>query len=61
MSTRPFKISFARRNQAPLRYQHLSAKGDRVIADGLDALVQAEHPHDDDDEDGAAARLVPVA
>ncbi|XVQ10718.1 hypothetical protein ACQP1W_50870 [Spirillospora sp. CA-255316] len=27
--------------RAALRYQHRSAKGDRAIADGLDALVQA--------------------
>jgi hypothetical protein len=46
----------------PLRYQHMSAKGDRVIADGLDALVQAAQEQDDsDDDDGAAGRLVPVA
>jgi integrase len=46
--------------RAALRYQHMSAKADRVIADGLDALVQAEQA-DDDDDGGAAGRLVPVA
>jgi hypothetical protein len=50
--------------RAALRYQHMSAKADRVIADGLDALVQAEHEqgrdHEDDDG-GAAGKLVPVA
>ncbi|MFC5754723.1 tyrosine-type recombinase/integrase [Actinomadura rugatobispora] len=44
--------------RAALRYQHRSAKGDRAIADGLDALVQAERGQDDD---GAAGALVPVA
>ncbi|MEV5570697.1 site-specific integrase [Spirillospora sp. NPDC052269] len=47
--------------RAALRYQHKSAKGDRAIADGLDALVQAEQGRDDDDDDGAAGVLVPVA
>ncbi|MUN38182.1 tyrosine-type recombinase/integrase [Actinomadura litoris] len=47
--------------RAALRYQHKSAKGDRAIADGLDALVQAEHDQDDEDDDGAAGVLVPVA
>lgn len=48
--------------RAALRYQHMSAKADRVIADGLDALVQAEHERDGkDDEGGAAGKLVPVA
>ncbi|MFD8558342.1 hypothetical protein ACFV1N_13770 [Streptosporangium canum] len=31
---------------AALRYQHRSAKGDRFIADGLDALVRAERDQD---------------
>jgi hypothetical protein len=43
------------------RYRHMSAKADRVIADGLDALVRAEHPQDVDDDSGAAGKLVPVA
>jgi hypothetical protein len=48
--------------RAALRYQHMSAKADRVIADGLDALVQAEQQRDDDgDHGGAAGKLVPVA
>jgi integrase len=47
--------------RAALRYQHRSAKGDRAIADGLDALVQAERGRDDEDDDGAAGALVPVA
>ncbi|MFF5261803.1 tyrosine-type recombinase/integrase [Actinomadura viridis] len=47
--------------RAALRYQHRSAKGDRAIADGLDALVQAEWGEDDEDEGGAAGALVPVA
>jgi integrase len=44
--------------RAALRYQHKSSKADRVIADGLDALVQAEHGHDEDD--GPAGKLAPV-
>lgn len=47
--------------RAALRYQHRSAKGDRAIADGLDALVQAQQDQDDEDDDGAAGALVPVA
>ncbi|MFC6880393.1 MULTISPECIES: tyrosine-type recombinase/integrase [Actinomadura] len=47
--------------RAALRYQHRSAKGDRVIADGLDALVRAERDQDDDEDGGAAGALVPVA
>jgi integrase len=46
--------------RAALRYQHRSAKGDRVIADGFDALVQAEQDRDDNDGDEAGG-LVPVA
>nr|BFE32400.1 hypothetical protein GCM10010200_046510 [Actinomadura rugatobispora] len=41
--------------RAALRYQHKSAKGDRIIADGLDELVRAEQG-----EEGGG-RLVPVA
>jgi integrase len=44
--------------RAALRYQHKSSKADRLIADGLDALVQAEHGHDEDD--GPAGKLAPV-
>jgi integrase len=47
--------------RAALRYQHKSAKADRVIADGLDALVQAEQGPDDQEDGGAAGSLVPVA
>ncbi|WP_433475865.1 hypothetical protein ACQPZP_01815 [Spirillospora sp. CA-142024] len=45
--------------RAALRYQHRSAEGDRAIADGLDALVQADQKRNGDD--GAAGSLVPVA
>ncbi|TDB90766.1 site-specific integrase [Actinomadura sp. KC216] len=44
--------------RAALRYQRKSAKGDRAIADGLDALVQAERG---EDNGGAAGARVPVA
>lgn len=47
--------------RAALRYQHRSAKGDRMIADGLDALVREERDQDDEGDDGAAGALVPVA
>jgi hypothetical protein len=47
--------------RAAIRYQHRSNSVDRKIADGLDALVQAEQSQDGDDEDGAAGVLVPVA
>ncbi|TDC57932.1 site-specific integrase [Actinomadura sp. KC345] len=47
--------------RAALRYQHRSAKGDRIIADGLDALVREEHDRGDEDDGGAAGTLVPVA
>jgi hypothetical protein len=30
------------KERAAPRYQHRSAKGDRIIADGLDALVRAK-------------------
>jgi len=47
--------------RAALRYQHRSAMGDRKIAEGLDALLQAERGEDDDgDDDGAAGALVPA-
>lgn len=45
--------------RAALRYQHRSKAADRAIADGLDALVQAQRT--EDDEDGTAGKLVPVA
>ncbi|MBB6399017.1 integrase [Actinomadura coerulea] len=35
--------------RAALRYRHRSTKADRAIADGFDALVQAEQTQDDDD------------
>ncbi|MFF0520502.1 hypothetical protein ACFYTC_17455 [Actinomadura nitritigenes] len=42
----PTKNLMARRGhdkeRAAPRYQHRSAKGDRIIADGLDALVRAK-------------------
>ncbi|MEO3825914.1 site-specific integrase [Actinomadura sp. B10D3] len=47
--------------RAALRYQHRSAKGDRIIADGLDALVRAERDQDEGEDDGAGGTLVPVA
>ncbi len=47
--------------RAALRYQHRSSKGDRLIADGLDALVRAEQGQDDEDDGGAAGKLMPVA
>ncbi|WP_026412712.1 tyrosine-type recombinase/integrase [Actinomadura oligospora] len=47
--------------RAALRYQHTSAKADRIIAEGLDALLKARQAEDDDDDDGAAGVLVPVA
>lgn len=46
--------------RAALRYRHRSAKGDRIIADGLDALVREER-HQDNDDGVAAGTLVPVA
>ncbi|SFP00566.1 Integrase [Actinomadura madurae] len=47
--------------RAALRYQHRSAKADRAIADGFDALVQAERTQDGDEEDdGSGGALVPV-
>jgi hypothetical protein len=46
---------------AALHYQHRSANGDHIIADGLDALVRAERDQDDDEDRGAAGALVPVA
>lgn len=47
--------------RAALRYQHRSSSADRAIADGLNALVQADQKRDGDDDDGAAGSLVPVA
>ena len=47
--------------RAALRYQHRSAKGDRIIADGLDALVREERDQDDKDDGEAAGTLVQVA
>ncbi|GAA4630304.1 hypothetical protein GCM10023196_055110 [Actinoallomurus vinaceus] len=51
--------------RAALIYQHASNKSDRKIADGLDALVKAarstEDDGDDQDDDGTAGKLVPVA
>ncbi|WP_412515646.1 site-specific integrase [Actinomadura madurae] len=47
--------------RAALRYQHRSNSADRAIADGLNALVQADQKRDGDDDDGAAGSLVPVA
>jgi integrase len=46
--------------RAALLYQHRSNSADRAIADGLNALVEAEQGKGDD-EDGAAGHLVPVA
>lgn len=47
--------------RAALRYQHRSSRADRAIADGLNALVQADQKRDGDEDDGAAGSLVPVA
>ncbi|WP_131739925.1 tyrosine-type recombinase/integrase [Actinomadura roseirufa] len=47
--------------RAALRYQHRSDRADRVIADRLDALVRAEQEPDDEDDEGPAGALVPVA
>lgn len=47
--------------RAALRYQHRSAKGDRIIADGLDALVQAERDQGDEEDGDDDGTLVPVA
>ncbi|TMR32934.1 hypothetical protein [Actinomadura geliboluensis] len=47
--------------RAALRYQHRSAKGDRIITDGLDALVREERDQDDKDDGEAAGTLVQVA
>jgi hypothetical protein len=47
--------------RAVLLYQHQSARADRLIADGLNALVEAAQKSDDDeDEDGAAGVREPV-
>jgi integrase len=46
--------------RAALLYQHRSNSADRAIADGLNALVEAEQGKGDD-EDGAAGHLMPVA
>jgi hypothetical protein len=60
VSTKNLMARMGHENErAALRYQHTSAKGDRAIANGLDALVQAEQ--DQEDDDGAAGVLVPVA
>lgn len=45
--------------RAALRYQHRSDNADRTTADGFDALMKAERKQDEDD--GAAGTLVPVA
>ncbi|WP_165975830.1 hypothetical protein [Actinomadura rubrisoli] len=48
--------------RATLRYQHKSSRADRVIADGLDALVRAEQSRDEEDgDDGPSGVLAPVA
>ncbi|WP_433465923.1 tyrosine-type recombinase/integrase [Spirillospora sp. CA-128828] len=48
--------------RAALRYQHRSNNADRAIADGFDALMEAERKQDEDEgDDGAAGTLVPVA
>jgi integrase len=45
--------------RAALRYQHRSDRADRVIAEGLDALLRIDRRPDDDD-DGSAGVLVPA-
>ncbi|MFI0448027.1 tyrosine-type recombinase/integrase [Actinomadura sp. 6N118] len=47
--------------RAALRYQQRSSRADRQIADGLNALVEADRKPDEDDDDGPAGALVPVA
>jgi hypothetical protein len=49
-----------RDDRAALIYQHATRHADRKIADALDTRIKAERPGDDDD-DGAAGALVPVA
>lgn len=38
--------------RAALRYQHRANSADRAVADGLNALVQADQKRDGDDNDG---------
>jgi hypothetical protein len=45
--------------RAALRYQHQSDRADRVIAEGLDALLRVERDPGEDD-DGTAGPLVPA-
>jgi integrase len=47
-------------DRAALIYQHATRDADRKIADALDTRIKAERPNDEDD-DGAAGALVPVA
>ncbi|RAY14907.1 site-specific integrase [Actinomadura craniellae] len=62
VSTRNLMARMGHDNErAALRYQRRSEGADRKIADGLDALVQAEQGKDGDDEDGPTGVLVPVA
>ncbi|QKW32988.1 hypothetical protein HUT06_02155 [Actinomadura sp. NAK00032] len=62
VSTKNLMARMAHDNErAALRYQHRSAKSDRIIADGLDALVRGEHDQDDEDDGRATGTLVPVA
>jgi hypothetical protein len=44
--------------RAALIYQHATNAADQAIAQGLDALLKAQH---DDPDDGPPTRLVPVA
>jgi hypothetical protein len=60
VSTRNLMARVGHDNErAALRYQHQSSKADRAIADGLEALLQAERATDDEDGDeGAGGVLV---
>jgi hypothetical protein len=61
VSTKNLTARIGRDNErAAIRYQHKSNSTDRKIADGLDALVQAERKQDGDDEDGVAGVPVPL-
>jgi hypothetical protein len=45
--------------RAALIYQHASSRGDRMIADGFDALVTAEQPAGQED-DGTSEKPAPA-
>jgi hypothetical protein len=47
--------------RAALIYQHKSSTADRLIADGLDALLRASRNPPGDDDDGLTGTLAPVS